>query len=69
MKYTVPNKLGILGGSNGGLLVSVVSVQRPDLFAATCAAVPLTDMVRFQDLEWLPFVGFMNMVIQRIRKI
>lgn len=47
MKYTVPNKLGILGGSNGGLLVSVVSVQRPDLFAATCAAVPLTDMVRF----------------------
>lgn len=46
-KYTSKNKLGILGGSNGGLLVSTVAVQKPDLFKAVCARVPLTDMVRF----------------------
>ncbi|MEX1014066.1 MAG: prolyl oligopeptidase family serine peptidase [Candidatus Paceibacterota bacterium] len=46
-KYTSKNNLGILGGSNGGLLVSAVAVQRPDLFKAVCSKVPLTDMVRF----------------------
>lgn len=46
-KYTDSKHLGILGGSNGGLLVSAVSVHRPDLFTAVCSQVPLTDMVRF----------------------
>ena len=46
-KYTNSNKLGILGGSNGGLLVSAVGIQRPELFRAICSRVPLTDMVRF----------------------
>lgn len=46
-KYTNSNHLGMLGGSNGGLLVSAVGVQRPDLFKAVCPRVPLTDMVRF----------------------
>ena len=46
-KYTDNDHLGILGGSNGGLLVSAVGVQRPDLFKAICSRVPLTDMVRF----------------------
>ena len=46
-KYTNNKQLGILGGSNGGLLVSAVAVQRPDLFGAVCSMVPLTDMVRF----------------------
>ncbi|MDO8183882.1 MAG: prolyl oligopeptidase family serine peptidase [bacterium] len=46
-KYTSPEYLGIIGGSNGGLLVSAVAVQRPDLFKAVCSRVPLTDMVRF----------------------
>ncbi len=46
-KYTNAGQLGILGGSNGGLLVSVVAIQRPDLFKAVCSRVPLTDMVRF----------------------
>ena len=45
--YTDSKHLGILGGSNGGLLVSVVAIQRPDLFKAVCSQVPLTDMVRF----------------------
>lgn len=46
-KYTDTDHLGILGGSNGGLLVSAVAVQRPDLFKAVCSRVPLTDMIRF----------------------
>lgn len=45
--YTCADNLGILGGSNGGLLVSAVAILRPELFAAVCARVPLTDMVRF----------------------
>jgi prolyl oligopeptidase len=46
-KYTNAEHLGILGGSNGGLLVSAVAIQRPELFKAVCSQVPLTDMVRF----------------------
>ncbi|MBI5151722.1 MAG: S9 family peptidase [Candidatus Pacebacteria bacterium] len=46
-RYTDSKHLGILGGSNGGLLVSAVAIQRSDLFKAVCSRVPLTDMVRF----------------------
>jgi prolyl oligopeptidase len=44
---TTPAKLGIMGGSNGGLLVGTVAVQRPDLFGAVVCQVPLLDMIRF----------------------
>jgi prolyl oligopeptidase len=46
-KVTSPAHLGILGGSNGGLLVSVVSQQRPDLYAVVLPAVGVFDMLRF----------------------
>lgn len=46
-KYTNPNKLAIMGGSNGGLLVGAVMIQRPDLFSAVVSNVPLLDMIRF----------------------
>ena len=46
-KYTAPAKLAIWGRSNGGLLVSVVSQQRPELYAAVVSGVPVTDMLRF----------------------
>ncbi len=49
-KITSPGKLGIMGGSNGGLLVSTVFVMRPDLFKAVVSRVPLTDMKRYTKL-------------------
>jgi prolyl oligopeptidase len=44
---TSHDRLGIYGGSNGGLLVGAALTQRPDLAAAVWCAVPLLDMVRF----------------------
>jgi len=46
-KITTPRQLGIMGGSNGGLLVAVSMIQRPDLFGAVVCQVPLTDMLRY----------------------
>lgn len=46
-KYTKPSRMIIKGGSNGGLLVGAVAVQRPDLFTAVLCAVPLLDMIRY----------------------
>src|SRR5262249_53333417 len=45
--YTRPEKLGIMGQSNGGLLVSAAITERPDLFRAAKISVPLTDMLRY----------------------
>jgi prolyl oligopeptidase len=60
-KYTSPEHLAIEGGSNGGLLTGVASMQRPDLFAAAIVGVPLLDMLRFQDFliarYWTPEYG------------
>jgi len=47
---TTPEHLGIMGGSNGGLLVGVAFTQRPDLFNAVVCQVPLLDMKRFNKL-------------------
>ncbi|MCC2958503.1 prolyl oligopeptidase family serine peptidase [Massilia sp. IC2-477] len=45
-----PRRLGIMGGSNGGLLVGAVLTQRPELFNAVVCQVPLLDMRRYHQL-------------------
>lgn len=49
-KVTSPRHLAISGGSNGGLLVGAVAVQRPELFRAVLCIVPLLDMKRYHKL-------------------
>jgi prolyl oligopeptidase len=44
---TTPAQLGIMGGSNGGLLVSANMVEQPALFGAVVCQVPLIDMIRY----------------------
>jgi prolyl oligopeptidase len=60
-KITAPDKLAISGRSNGGLLTSAVVTQRPELFAAVIAGVPLTDMIRYHKFRiaqlWIPEYG------------
>jgi prolyl oligopeptidase len=45
--YTTSDQLAIMGGSNGGLLVGAVMVQRPELFGACIPIVGVLDMLRF----------------------
>jgi prolyl oligopeptidase len=59
--YTAPDKLAIAGGSNGGLLVGAVMLQRPELFGAVVCSVPLLDMKRYHRLlagaSWMAEYG------------
>lgn len=45
--WTSPPRLGIGGGSNGGLLVGASVTQRPELFGAAVCMVGVLDMLRF----------------------
>jgi len=46
-KYSSPSKTAICGWSNGGLLVSYLTITRPELFAVGINIAPVTDMIRF----------------------
>lgn len=49
-KVSSSKHLGVMGGSNGGLLVGVAFTQRPDLYNAVVCQVPLLDMQRYNKL-------------------
>ncbi|MFD0517492.1 prolyl oligopeptidase family serine peptidase [Paractinoplanes durhamensis] len=58
---TTPDRLGIRGGSNGGLLMGVMLTRYPELFGAVVASVPLLDMRRYTKLlagrSWIAEYG------------
>jgi len=60
-KICTPSTLAVRGGSNGGLLVGMMYVLRPDLFGAIHCAVPLLDMKRYHKLpagaSWMAEYG------------
>jgi prolyl oligopeptidase len=60
-RITSPARLGIMGGSNGGLLMGVAMTQRPDLYNAIVINVPLLDMQRYNQLlagaSWMAEYG------------
>jgi prolyl oligopeptidase len=60
-RVTRPPRLAIEGGSNGGLLVGAVMLQRPELFGAVVCQVPLLDMRRYHHLlagaSWMAEYG------------
>jgi prolyl oligopeptidase len=60
-KITSPKHLGVMGGSNGGLLVGVMLTERPDLYNAVVCESPLLDMKRYNKLlagaSWMSEYG------------
>ncbi|MGW5346624.1 prolyl oligopeptidase family serine peptidase [Streptomyces sp. NPDC004050] len=58
---TTPERLGITGASNGGLLMGAMLVRYPELFGAVVAKVPLLDMLRYHRLlagaSWIAEYG------------
>lgn len=48
---TTPDRLAIVGGSNGGLLVGAALTQRPALYRAVVCSAPLLDMVRYEEFS------------------
>jgi prolyl oligopeptidase len=58
---TTPQRLGIQGGSNGGLLMGVMLTRYPERFGAIVSQVPLLDMRRYHRLlagaSWMAEYG------------
>jgi prolyl oligopeptidase len=68
-KITSPKHLGIIGGSNGGLLMGVEMTQHPDLWNAIVIQVPLLDMLRFEKIaagaSWVGEYGSVSVPAER----
>ena len=66
---TSPRRLGIQGGSNGGLLVGVEFTQHPELWHAVDIQVPLLDMLRFEQIaagpSWVGEFGSVSVPEER----
>jgi len=61
LNITSPDHLGIMGGSNGGLLMGVMITQAPEMWNAVVIQVPLLDMLRYHKLlagaSWIDEYG------------
>jgi prolyl oligopeptidase len=68
-KITSSQHLGIIGGSNGGLLMGVEMTQHPDLYNAIVIQVPLLDMLRFEHIaagaSWVGEYGSVSLPEER----
>jgi prolyl oligopeptidase len=68
-KITSPRRLGIVGGSNGGLLMGVEMTQHPKMWNAVDIQVPLLDMLRFEHIaagaSWVGEYGTVTIPEQR----
>ena len=68
-KITSPRHLGIIGGSNGGLLMGVEMEQNPTLWNAVVIQVPLLDMLRFEKIaagaSWVGEYGSVSVPAER----
>ena len=68
-RITSPRRLGIMGGSQGGLFMGVAMTQHPELFNAAVIQVPLFDMMRFHKLlagaSWIAEYGNPDVPEQR----
>lgn len=68
-KITTPRRLGIWGGSNGGLLMGVEMTQHPEMWHAVVIDVPLLDMLRFEQIaagaSWVGEYGTVSIPEQR----
>jgi prolyl oligopeptidase len=68
-RITSPRRLGIRGGSNGGLLMGVEMTQHPEMFNAIEIMVPLLDMLRFEHIaagaSWVGEYGSVSVPEER----
>ena len=68
-KITSPRRLGIEGGSNGGLLMGVMFTQHPEMWNAVIIEVPLLDMLRFEKIaagaSWVGEYGSVSVPQER----
>ena len=68
-RITSPRRLGIMGGSNGGLLMGVEMTQHPDMWHAVVVQVPLLDMLGFEHIaagaSWVGEYGSVSVPDQR----
>nr|WP_277978864.1 prolyl oligopeptidase family serine peptidase [Sphingomonas phyllosphaerae] len=68
-RLTSPQKLGIYGGSNGGLLMGVEFNQHPELWQAVTIQVPLLDMLRYEQIaagaSWVDEYGSVSVPGER----
>jgi prolyl oligopeptidase len=68
-KITSSARLGIEGGSNGGLLMGVEMTQHPEMYKAIAIEVPLLDMLRYEKIaagaSWVGEFGSVSVPAQR----